>query len=326
MTLGSRLGVLVFVMYTMLSSRAHAGPSEDRAAEARVHFDRGVELYREGSYDAALAEFERTNELAPTYKIIYNLAQVQAERHEYAASLKLLREYLRRGGSDINADRREAVQNDINKLKQRVAELSVVADVDGAELFVNDVAVAHLPLSEPVLVNIGSSRVRLEKTGFVTARQTITVAGGDRKSIALKLVPNQPLTAAVLPSGAQATASTRDGTQSDLTLFWISASTAVALGAATGVFGALTSGSNRALDRELNRLPARAGDISSARGKLKTFAALTDAFAVGSVVAAGTAIYFLIDPPQSEQEHKPGSAVHARLGPSGSGVALTGSF
>jgi tetratricopeptide (TPR) repeat protein len=313
-------------MSTMLSSRAHAGPPEDRAAEARVHFDRGVELYREGSYDAALAEFERTNELAPTYKIIYNIAQVQAERHEYAASLKLLREYLRRGGSEINADRREAVQNDINKLKQRVAELSVVADVDGAELFLNDVSVGRLPLSEPVLVNIGSCRVRLEKAGYVPARQTIAVAGGDRQRIALKLVPSQPLSAAALSGGSQTTASTGDGIQPNLTPFWISVSTAVALGAATGAFGALASGANGALDRELNQLPAHPSDVSAARSKLKTFAALTDSFAAGTILAAGAAVYFFIDPPQSEREHEPGSAIHARLGPSGSGFALTGSF
>ena len=51
-------------------------------AAARPHFMRGVELYRAGAYDASLAAFTRAYERAPSYRLIYNLAQVKAQRQD----------------------------------------------------------------------------------------------------------------------------------------------------------------------------------------------------------------------------------------------------
>src|SRR5262245_41319663 len=42
---------------------------------ARIHFRRGVAMYRAGAYDAAFAEFMRTYESAPNHRCPYNLPQ-----------------------------------------------------------------------------------------------------------------------------------------------------------------------------------------------------------------------------------------------------------
>src|ERR1043166_1717810 len=60
-----------------------ASPGSGAVTVARQQFAHGVELYRAGAYDAALAAFTRAYELAPTYRILYNLAQVQAQRQDY---------------------------------------------------------------------------------------------------------------------------------------------------------------------------------------------------------------------------------------------------
>ncbi len=96
-------------LVTALGLPAHpslALAADDVAPQAdvdvgRAHFQRGVSLYRSGAYDAALAEFTRAHEAAPNYRILYNLAQIQAQRHDYVTSLALFQKYLDDGGSAV---------------------------------------------------------------------------------------------------------------------------------------------------------------------------------------------------------------------------------
>ena len=46
-------------------------------AEARAHFSRGVEFYKEGDYRTALIEFKRAYEVLPNYKVLYNCDTVR---------------------------------------------------------------------------------------------------------------------------------------------------------------------------------------------------------------------------------------------------------
>jgi hypothetical protein len=299
------------------SAQTNSSPSSSASGtEARLHFERGVELYSEGSYDAALAEFERSNQLAPNYKLLYNLAQVQAERHEYVAAVKLMTQYLDAGGDEISLQRRQTVADDMEKLRQRIAQLTIDVNVDGADVFVNDVALGKSPIVEPVSINAGSCRVRADKAGYVSKTQTITVAGADQPRVALKLVA-EPVVAQ--HSDRQAI------TTRDMTPFWIGLSATVVFGGTTAVFGAVALGANHDLDKDLNRLPAQPNDIDASRKKVRTMAAMTDAFGAATIVAAGAALYFLVAPPE-HTEVVPTSGVHARLSPTPNGLLVSGMF
>src|SRR4051812_4490754 len=92
-------------------------PSRGTVEIARTHFQRGVALYRATAYDAALAEFTRAYDSAPNYRILYNLAQIQAQRHDYVASLRLFRRYLDDGAAHVPEARAEAVTGEIVELE-----------------------------------------------------------------------------------------------------------------------------------------------------------------------------------------------------------------
>jgi hypothetical protein len=179
-------------------SAATSQVASSATSEAKAHFDRGVELYREGNLDAALAEFERANELSPSHHLLYNLAQVQAERHDYVHAVELLDAYLEQGGAEVPAARRAEVEQESARLRQRIAALWVSADVDAATLWVNDEAVATLPLHEPVMLNAGIARLRIEAAGRKTLIRELAVAGGDRPHLTLSL-EIAPRTATALP-------------------------------------------------------------------------------------------------------------------------------
>src|SRR5262245_23960832 len=56
--------------------------------EARVRFERGVQLVGEEQYEAALIEFRRAFELTGEYRVLYNIAQVCNHVRDYACALQ----------------------------------------------------------------------------------------------------------------------------------------------------------------------------------------------------------------------------------------------
>src|SRR5690606_15305964 len=64
---------LALVAAGVMTSLTWSQPShaqEATQAAAAEHFERGIELYREGSLDAALVEFERAYESVPDYRVL----------------------------------------------------------------------------------------------------------------------------------------------------------------------------------------------------------------------------------------------------------------
>src|SRR5689334_10179045 len=80
------LSVLAAAALAVPSASAQQQPSPKALAEARQRYDKGKQLYSEGAFDAALAELQRSYELAPSYKILYNIALVQRARNDFAGS------------------------------------------------------------------------------------------------------------------------------------------------------------------------------------------------------------------------------------------------
>jgi hypothetical protein len=293
------------------ANAAAAGP--EAASEASTHFNRAVQLYREGNLDAALAEFTRANELAPNYRLLYNMAQVQAERHDYVRALQLMQAYLQQGGAEIPAARRAEVEQEQTRLRERVALLWVSADAPGAKLFVNEEPVASLPLQALVPLNPGLIRVRVEADGRKPYIGDLNVAGGDRPRLEVALEV-QPMVA----TGPREP-------EIDYTPVWISGVAAGALGIGALTFALVTSKANDDLDEQLDTFPGNASEIEDQRSKIKTFAGLTDGFAIGTLLAAGVGAYYLIFPLYVSEEHpEQGEAVRVSAGLGG--ITVDGTF
>ncbi len=311
---------LVLISLLAWPWQAAAVPAEAPAGApslGREHFQRGVELYRDGNFDSAAAEFSRAYELTSDYRLLYNMGQVQAERHDYVAAIGLLEKYLTQGGDEIDPTRRADVSRDLATLRQRTAELWVSSNVDDAELWINDSQVESLPLRSSVVINSGVCRVRIEKRGYQSATHTLIVAGGDKPRVELPLVatvapPPQPAAEARAPA-------------SDNTALWFGvAGTAVSGGLAVG-FAVMTRNADERLDRELGYFPVRAGALAAARTRLKTVAVLTDAFTATTAVAAGLSLYLLFSSSSEQTQESPGP-VGLRVVPDRSGVWLLGGF
>ncbi|MBW2523481.1 MAG: PEGA domain-containing protein [Deltaproteobacteria bacterium] len=272
-------------------------PDAAAVEEGRARFAKGVELFHEQNYEAALAEFRRSYEAAPAFPILYNIGQVQFELRDYAGALETFQQYLARGGDEIEADRRAEVEAEIAKLRGRVAWLDVTVNVEDAEILIDDVLVGMSPLAEPVAVSAGRRSVTASKEGRISATRRIEVAGGDRMRVELTLT--EPAAPAPAPSPASVPAPQPQPSQPPPTPapnvgLWVSVAATGLLAVGTGVVGGLTLAAKSDFDEQLETFPGDRDDIDEARAELQTLAVVTDVLAGATVVAAGFALYFAI--------------------------------
>ena len=52
---------------------AQNAPTKAQQQEAATRFKKGLDLFKDGDYQASLIEFRRANELAPNYNVLYNI-------------------------------------------------------------------------------------------------------------------------------------------------------------------------------------------------------------------------------------------------------------
>jgi hypothetical protein len=167
------------------SSRADA-PADTPVHQAGEHFERGVRLYEEQDWRAALIEFERAYALIARFQVLFNVAQCRYQLQDYAGALSAFERYLADGGSKVSEGDRDRVRTTIEDLRGRVAQVRVEADVSGAEITVDDVLAGTTPLSAPVVVSEGRRKIAASKPGREPVTRVVDVAGRD--SIAVKLV------------------------------------------------------------------------------------------------------------------------------------------
>ena len=201
--LGRRIAVAVTIVLaaaplSALAQQARTEPSPieppgDSVAQAAAHFARGVKLYQEDDFRAALIEFHRAYELAPNWAALYNVGQSQYQLREYPDALRTLERYVKEGGDAIAPDRRAQVDREIGELRGRVSRVVPVSNVDGADVALDDVALGvTTPTKEPLVVGEGRHRLTLTKSGYVTVTKSVDIAGGDSVTIRLDMSPAAP--------------------------------------------------------------------------------------------------------------------------------------
>lgn len=297
------LAVLAGVALAAPAARAQpAAPNANAVAEAGKHFQRGVTMYNEADYRAALVEFRRAYETAPNAAVLYNIGQTYYQLQNYAAALVALGRYLTEAGPSA-AHRRE-VEATIDTLQTRVGKVAVSTSVPGCNITVDDELVGKTPLDEPVLVSIGRRKISALRDGRVTETRFVDVAAGDTVNVALS----------ANDAARPAPADTRPSTTSTRTILWYSAGGFGAVAIGSGVYAFLQS---RSLNDARKAYPANASDLSSKSSRVKLFSGIADISAAIAIVTGAIALKMTLS-------QNGATETHVALTPSG--VHVAGSF
>jgi PEGA domain-containing protein len=172
-------------------------PDAKAVQEARERYERGKVLYGEGEYQQALIEFERAYSLAPAYRVLFNIGQAAVMAQQYPKAIRAFKGYLEEGGKGIAPARRQQAEKELQGLWERVATLRVTADVDGAQILIDDESVGTTPLAEGITVNAGRHVVVARMAGRTEDRDVVTLAGKDDVELKMQL-PELPKTQPII--------------------------------------------------------------------------------------------------------------------------------
>ena len=297
-----------------VSSSALAQP----AAEAEVHFKRGVSLYQETDFKAALVEFKRAYELSHKWQLLYNVAQAEYQLRDYAAALSSFETFLREGGDRIPKARRAEIDQEIARLRMRVGKVTVRSNVAGAIVFVDDEPVGPTPATRNVAV--GGRRITVKRDGYASWTKTVDVASGDDLLLDAMLEGGPPVVITPPPAQITTTMPKEDPPVANHRFFWEPWAVTGALAVATVTTGILALDASSKLDAEKGRFDVTDSELDSASSKAKTFAIVSDICFFATLAAAGASIYFTLKPPSWA------ATASLRVAPTASGVLAVGRF
>jgi hypothetical protein len=317
-------------------------PTKAQQQEAATRFKKGLELFKDGDYQAALIEFRRANELAPNYNVLYNIGQVYFQLQDYPGALNALERYLNEGGNSIPASRRAEVQRDIDKLKARVANLEITSAVPDAEIAIDDVVIGKSPLNKPIMVSAGKHKVTISKQGFTPVTRVVEIASAESQKVHLDPVeqksatpvpvepPKPPPEQTVTPPNPDANKPPEPPPpppQRSVPVAGIVTTSAFTVGAV--VMGILALGASSSLQEEVKNPSATRDSLDSAKTKTVAFALVTDVLTGAAVVSAGITLYVGLSGPSKKDApagQPAASAPRVRVGVTPNGVKILGTF
>ena len=300
--------------------------AQDAEEAARRQFQNGVELYEDGKLEQASVAFERAYELKPTYRILFNIAQVENDLGHFAAALRAYTIYLAEGGDEIDAERLAQVKSEIERLDSLVGMILVESEIEAAEVYVDDRREGGTPLDGPVFVDLGEHEVVIKRGVEVVHKERVRVAGGERVVVEVSVgeagaegaAPPADVTGEA-DEGADALPAADEPTR---TWTWV----AFGVGGAAAL-GAVITGSVATAKRKDVTGQCDGTDcdpsLRSEADQVESLSLATDVL-VGMAAAAavsGVILYF-VEPDDAESE----IAVAPTASANGGGLAVTGRF
>lgn len=291
--------LVTLVLVLLAPARATAAPSDGdaRRKEAQTFFEKGVKLEKEGDSKAALVAFRAAYVAYPSFRVLYNVGQLCGRMGDNACAVRAYEQYLRDGGADVPAPRRESVEAELRGLSRTVGLLSLRSNAVGDEVRIDDEPVGRMPIAEPVPVNAGTHKVVLVHDKR-SVEQTVKVASGETAIVQLDVPPEESAAppALVVPPVATTPAPTGEAAPSGRkvpVVPWVITGVLVAATAVSGILAASAYGSYQ--DKR-ETFPVTRDELDDAQGSARNLFVLTSVLGAATVISAGVAGYFTFWP------------------------------
>jgi hypothetical protein len=285
-----------------------SAPAIARADDADALIQRGVELRRAGNDRAALEQFRRAYDLAPTPRALAQLGLAEHALERWADGEEHLAKALEATQDPWIAKHRDTLEASRAEIGKHLGSLFVTGGPEGAELRVDGRAVGTLPLRRPLRLPLGTFSLETSAGGHVVAARAVTIVAGvttheDLSAPASGASPPASPEPVPAPSSVVSRKEERAAPPPRARTFaWIAAGGAVGLAAAGGVVVYL--GNSAADDYNHSGCRDTPQDDACAsqrrRGEREQLAGWTG-LALGGALAATSAILFLSAPSEGER-------------------------
>jgi hypothetical protein len=180
----------------LFAGAAAAGGKADE--QALKQFEQGIQLFNEGKYEQAAIAFERAYELKPSFKLLYNVGQVENELGHFVAARSAYTRYLEEGGDRVPEERGAQVRAEIERLDALIGTVEIVCPLDGATVYIDGRDSGQTPFDKGIAVDSGEREVLIKHAGDMLHREVVRVAGGAAVVVEVEVgeEPDEPIDSA----------------------------------------------------------------------------------------------------------------------------------
>jgi hypothetical protein len=188
------------------TSWAQGASDEASTNMARARFKEGVTYYDKGEFELARASFLQAYALKKHPAVLLNLAWSCLKSGHTLEGARYFKQVLAEG-RDITDKQRADANDGLNQSRAKLGQVEVAAP-PGSDVTVDSEHIGTTPLSDAVLVEIGTHTVRVRLPDGTTDTQSVTVLGGERTAarFARATPPPPPPPPVVTPPPPPATA------------------------------------------------------------------------------------------------------------------------
>ena len=161
--------------------------SDTLTGSAKADYESGRLLYTDGDYAGSLVKFSSAYDASKDPRLLWNMATCEKNLRHYAKSLGLLRRYVKEGDAVLTEQDKKEADELIKVMEPFTAKLQVNVDEAGADVTLDDESVGQSPV-EPIVVDIGTRKLRVHKDEFEDFSKELPVGGAAQVSVDVKLV------------------------------------------------------------------------------------------------------------------------------------------
>jgi len=161
--------------------------SESLTGAAKGDYESGKLLFTDGDYAGSLVKFSSAFDASKDPRLLWNMAACEKNLRHYAKALKLVRQYVTDGDKVLTDQDKQEANELIKVMEPFTAKLKVTVDQPEAEVSVDDDVIGKSPV-EPLIVDIGTRKLRVHKEEFEEFTKELPVGGAAEVSVDVKMV------------------------------------------------------------------------------------------------------------------------------------------
>jgi hypothetical protein len=187
-----RVGIVLFAVVHTIGAPAIARAQQPAPAAQpsqptpRERVATGDRLQRMHLHEAALAEYEKAYEAAPSPATLRKIADAQRDMGDVASAIASYERVL--AAPDASRDDKRASEKALKALEAESGALTISSTVEGAAVTIDGRPAGTTPLAKPIRVAPRAHVVRVTKQGYEPFETTTEVAAGGSSSVAANLV------------------------------------------------------------------------------------------------------------------------------------------
>lgn len=164
-------------------------PALAQADEYKQRMDKGVKLFQDKNFEAAIVEFRAAYNVRPKASPLVNISLCYKSLFDYPKAIAALEEALAKHSDTMDEATKKAAESAITEMRDLLAYVTLKVTPKEATISIDGEDQPASITEKPVPLGPGPHRISARADGHATAEQTITLASGEKdRSVQIALV------------------------------------------------------------------------------------------------------------------------------------------